>query len=343
MKSRRWWLVAVGLAVVIGGWFLARTRQSGGPEHHAAPNRGPSEVAAGYVGRETCATCHQAEAERWRGSDHDLAMQVADEHTMLGNFEGEGAKQKHYGVTSTFSKRGNRYHVETDGPDGKLHTYPIAYTFGVRPLQQYLIEFPGGRYQALSVSWDSRPAAEGGQRWFHLYPNERVPAGDELHWTGSQQNWNFMCAECHSTALEKHYDPTADRYATTWSEINVSCEACHGPGSAHVEWAKAHAAGGAGTPADPTKGLRVLLREDAPVEWSFAPKAEIAHRAPPSAFRAEVETCARCHARRALLTENYVHGHPILDTHRITLLDDPLYYDDGQIRGEVYEYGSFLQ
>ena len=345
-SGRRRWLIllVIGAVAAPGVWFLVRALRPSDMVSPSAPGPGAGEIAAGYVGRETCAGCHQAEAERWRGSDHDLAMDVANEQTVLGNFAGEGAKQKHYAVTSTFSKRGGRYQVETDGPDGKLHTYPIAYTFGVRPLQQYLIEFPSGRYQALSVSWDSRPTAEGGQRWFHLYPNESIPFDDELHWTGAQQNWNFMCAECHSTALEKHYDPAADRYATTWSEIDVSCEACHGPGSAHVDWAKAHAGAGAGAgSADPTKGLRVLLREATPVEWSFAPKSEIAHRSPPPAFRAEVETCARCHARRAVLSENYVHGRPILDTHRISLLDDPLYYDDGQIRGEVYEYGSFLQ
>ena len=135
-------------------------------------------------------------------------------------------------------RRDGKYFVNTDGPDGKLRDFEIKYTFGVRPLQQYLIELPGGRMQALSIAWDSRPKAAGGQRWFHLYPGQGIKAGDWLHWTSGGQNWNFTCAECHSTNLRKNFDPKTDAYKTTWSELNVACEACHGPGSNHVAWAR---------------------------------------------------------------------------------------------------------
>ena len=155
-------------------------------------------------------------------------MEEATADTVLGNFG--DASFTHFGVTSTFFKRDGKFFVRTDGPDGKLHEYPIAYTFGVYPLQQYLIAFPGGRYQALNVCWDARPAKEGGQRWFHLYPKEEVSFRDPLHWTGAYQNWNFMCAECHSTNVKKGYSAATNSYATTWSELDVSCEACHGPG-----------------------------------------------------------------------------------------------------------------
>ena len=142
------------------------------------------------------------------------------------------------GVTSRFYRKGDGFFVETEGPDGQLQEYKIDYTFGVYPLQQYLIAFPGGRWQALSLAWDTRPKEQGGQRWFHLYPDEKIPVGDELHWTGINQNWNWMCADCHSTNLVRGYDLKSDSYHTTWSALNVSCEACHGPGSAHVAWAK---------------------------------------------------------------------------------------------------------
>ena len=104
------------------------------------------------------------------------------------------------------SRRDGKFFVNTDGPDGKLADYEIKYAFGVRPLQQYLIELPGGRMQALGIAWDSRPKAQGGQRWFHLYPGQNIKAGDPLHWTGIEQNWNFQCAECHSTNLRKNFD-----------------------------------------------------------------------------------------------------------------------------------------
>jgi hypothetical protein len=192
---------------------------------------------AEFVTTKVCAGCHAKEYKAWKGSHHDLAMQEASEKTVLGNFA--DAKFNYAGIASTFLKRDGKFFVNTDGPDGKLADYEIKYTFGVTPLQQYLIQFPGGRLQALGIAWDSRSKERGGQRWFHLYPKENIRAGNPLHWTGIDQNWNYQCAECHSTNLKKRYDASKAVYDTTWSEINVSCEACHGPGSAHVEWAAA--------------------------------------------------------------------------------------------------------
>ncbi|MDH3793407.1 MAG: cytochrome c family protein, partial [Rhodospirillales bacterium] len=202
-----------------------------------AGQQAPSGKAPSYVTKAVCAECHGSQVRAWTGSHHDLAMQEASAATVLGDFD--DAVISHFGVTSRFFRRDGGFYVRTDGPDGVLRDYRIDYTFGVTPLQQYLVAFPDGRYQALGLAWDTRPAAEGGQRWFHLYPNEAIPPGDELHWTARLQNWNGQCAECHSTRLRKGYDPQADSFATTWSEIDVSCEACHGPGSAHVAWARA--------------------------------------------------------------------------------------------------------
>src|SRR6266850_693964 len=184
-----------------------------------------ADAPASFVGEKVCASCHEPEAALWQGSHHEEAMAVADETTVLGNFG--GATLTHYGVTSTFYKKDGKFHVRTDGPDGTLQDYEIAYTFGVYPLQQYLIAFPGGRYQALGVAWDSRPLEQGGQRWFHLYPDQDIKAGDPLHWTGLNQTWNYMCADCHSTDLHKNFDLATNSYETSWAEINVACEACH--------------------------------------------------------------------------------------------------------------------
>ncbi len=291
-----------------------------------------------FMGWETCAECHQTEFELWTGSHHDLAMQVADETTVLGDFD--DATFTHFGVTSTFYQRDGKFLVRTDGPDGELREYEVAYTFGVTPLQQYLIVFPNGRYQALSIVWDTRPADEGGQRWFHLYPDEPVPYDDALHWTGPNQNWNYMCAECHSTDLRKNYNLEQNSYRTTWAEINVSCEACHGPGSLHVEWA-------AGDQDEerygPNEGLTLQLSHTRGGAWEFAPGASIAHRTRRLESRTQIETCARCHSRRGTIVDDYEYGRPLLDTHLPRVLEENLYHVDGQILDEVYVYGSFRQ
>src|SRR5215472_17003914 len=129
-----------------------------------------------FVGTETCAQCHQSKADLWRRSQHRLAMAHATDQSVLADFN--DTSFDYDGVHSRFYRRDNKYFVETDGPDGKLSEFEIRYTFGVDPLQQYLIKFPDGRIQALSIAWDSRPKEQGGQRWFHLYPNENVGHDD---------------------------------------------------------------------------------------------------------------------------------------------------------------------
>ena len=265
-------------------------------------------------------------------------MQAADSLTVLGDFR--NATFRHGSVTTTFHRRGAAYVVRTDGQDGRLADFEVRYTFGVYPLQQYLLELPGGRLQALSIAWDARPGTEGGQRWFHLYPREQIAHGDELHWTGPQQNWNFMCADCHSTDLERNYDAATRSYRTSWSDMDVSCEACHGPGSAHVEWARR--AAGRKPRAGDSMGLTVSFRERKARAWAVNPATGSArpHAGP---LTAEIQTCAPCHSRRTLVATGYRPGSPFYDHYLPDHLDTTLYFPDGQQREEVYEWGSFLQ
>ncbi len=292
-----------------------------------------------YVGRAQCVSCHAEQNARWTGSHHDLAMQEATEASVLGDFD--DAEFEQFGVVSRFYREDGRFMVRTDGPDGKLRDYAIKYSFGVYPLQQYLIEFPGGRLQALDIGWDSRPEEQGGQRWFHLHPHDPVRHDDVLHWTGPNLNWNYMCADCHSTNLRKGYDAASDTYHTTWSEIDVSCEACHGPGSNHVQWAEAQAKGE--TSSLPDMGLTVRLDERASVAWPIDPATGKARRSTPRTTSREIQVCARCHSRRGQMTDEHIAGQPFLDGFRPALLTEGLYYPDGQIQDEVYVWGSLLQ
>ncbi|MGD9297442.1 MAG: multiheme c-type cytochrome, partial [Chromatiales bacterium] len=223
-----------------------------------------ASTPADYIGREACVDCHKEQGMQWAGSHHDLAMQEATADTVLGNFD--DASLTHYGITSSFFRKDDRFMVRTEGPEGKLQDYEVAYTFGVYPLQQYLVPFPDGRLQALPLAWDSRSKEESGQRWFHLYPDERLAPGDVLHWTGPDQNWNYMCAECHSTNLKKNFDQASNTFNTTWSEINVSCEACHGPGSQHVAWARKEPGS---EKFSETMGLVVRFDERKDVVWTM--------------------------------------------------------------------------
>jgi tetratricopeptide (TPR) repeat protein len=272
-----------------------------------------AKPATTFVGRERCISCHEEAYERWTGSDHDRAMAVADDSTVLGDFN--DATYDHGGATTRFYRREGKYLVHTEGPNGEMGEFEIAYVFGVEPLQQYLIPFSGGRLQALSIAWDVER-----DRWFHLYPDQEIPPDDWLHWTRGGQNWNGMCAECHSTNLLKGYDATAKTFNTSWSEIDVSCEACHGPGSRHVAWAD----------------IPPIARPEAASYELVIPTSGISSRQ-------QVELCAHCHSRRTELGD-YVHSRmDLLDNLLPAVLREELYFPDGQILDEVYVYGSFVQ
>jgi len=302
------------------------------------------DAPARYVGRKSCIECHQQAYEDWKGSDHDWAMRPATDDNVLGDFS--GVEFTAFGVRSRFFKRDGKYYVHTDGPDGQMRDYPIAYTFGHEPLQQYLIELDRGRLQCLSIAWDSRPESEGGQRWYHLYAHETgIDHEDELHWTRPSQNWNTMCASCHSTDLQKNYDLATDTYHTTWFEMNVSCETCHGPGSKHIEWANASGLSAwfgydhenMGLIAD-LKTPENRLRPE-PIDEQGNWKMTIHD----TTHDVQLDSCAPCHSRRSQISESPHQGMDLLQTHVPQTLEQGLYFPDGQILDEVYVYGSFKQ
>lgn len=341
-RSPRWPVaVAVGLVAgltAVGVWrWRAASRGSDGTS--GAPPVVPVHTAT-YVGAEACAGCHREAYDAWHASQHAEAMAAPSADTVEGRFDGRSFR--HGQVDTRFSQHAGRYWIRTDDADGTLRDFVVRYTFGVFPLQQYLLEQPRGRLQALSIAWDNRPKAAGGQRWFSLYPHDSIDHADPLHWTGREQNWNFMCADCHSTNVRKGYDAATDTFQTTWSAVNVTCEACHGPGSEHVAWAtRAKTAGARTTATD--DGLTVHLTERDGVQWTVSPATGQPVRSAPRTTSREIEMCAVCHSRRAQFADGYVAGDAIGDFYEPATLQPGLYFPDGQQRDEVYIYASFLQ
>ncbi|MEM8866141.1 MAG: multiheme c-type cytochrome [Planctomycetota bacterium] len=301
-----WLLGAIGLLGIAGGIYA--------DWHRTAPT--DALTNATYVGRQSCVDCHQQEHADWTGSHHDLAMDVATDESVLGDFN--DVTYERLGVTTRFFRDGERFMVNTEGPDGEYADFEVKYTFGVDPLQQYMIEFEDGRVQVLRVSWDTHRG-----EWFYVYPpdvvEERIEPGDPLHWTGITQNWNTTCAICHSTNLQKNYDLATNTYETTYSEIDVSCEECHGPASLHVELATANS-----------------------LFWDRQHGYGLAKLKSPDATT-QIETCAKCHSRRNAVHGDFRPGTPLLDVYEPALLREGLYHADGQILDEVYVYGSFVQ
>ncbi len=271
-----------------------------------------SSAEVSFITSEACAKCHKKEYEEWQTSHHARAMAVATEETVLGDFnDAVFVKQ---GVESRFFRRDGRFFVYTRGPEGKMAEFEITHTFGWYPLQQYLIPFSGGKMQCLPIAWDSKE-----KLWFHLYPDLDLDPEEWIYWTNQGQNWNSMCADCHSTELQKNYDPLAETYDTKWAEINVGCEACHGAGSRHAAWGK-------------MPEMARVQSDDGLLVKTSGIRSEL-----------QVDLCAPCHSRRSMLGDYKHQQQKLLDTEIPRLLEDGLYYPDGQIRDEVYVYGSFVQ
>lgn len=284
----------------------------------------PEDVSATFVGRSSCVQCHQKEAQAFENSHHDLAMDLATDQTVLGDFN--NATIEHDGMTSRMFRDGARFMVNTEGPTGELQDFEVKYVFGVDPLQQYMVEFDRTddmlpteipRVQVLRISWDTH-----NKKWFYLRPPDvadKLAPDDPLHWTGIAQRWQTMCADCHSTNLKTNFDAQSVTYKTTFSEIDVSCEACHGPGSVHVDLASARS-----------------LFWDRKLGYGL-------NQLKGESSEPQLQTCAQCHSRRGLIAGDFHGGDTYHEHFRQELLQPDTYFDDGQIKDEVYVYGSFVQ
>jgi tetratricopeptide (TPR) repeat protein len=268
---------------------------------------------ASFVGSASCIECHKQEYDLWQNSHHDEAMKVADSTTILADFSNTTFTYK--GVKSSFYQKNGGYYVNTIGEDGNYSDYKIVYTFGYTPLQQYIVKYPNGEYNCLLTAWDTVE-----EKWFHLQPDLDLKHDEWINWTGGSQRWNTMCADCHSTNLQKNYDESAGIFNTTFSEINVACEACHGPSSGHVSYFK--------------------KQEENEANGVLPPEMYMGSAVPPKEL---VDKCARCHSRRGNLTPYFDYTGNFMDHYFPRMLEEPLYEQDGQIRDEVYVYTSFIQ
>jgi len=292
---------------------------------------------AEYIGSTECPGCHQTQFNAWQGSHHDMAMRHAAKDSVKGDFSNQKLVESN--KTNRFFKKGDEYWVNIAGADGKFTDYQIKYTFGFEPLQQYMVEFSDGRIQLIPFAWDTRPASEGGQRWFNLYP-EQSKKHQEFFWTNTGQNWNYMCADCHSTNVEKNFDVEKNTYNTTFSEVNVGCEACHGPASEHISWANNSAKNN--TKNWPHTGFTRDLSK-AVSNWVSSP--ERTTLAPENLNHTDQTlVCAQCHSRHVQISNNdHVSSKAFGERYLLNLMEPRLYYPDGQIFDEVFVYGSFLQ
>ncbi|MFY8350971.1 tetratricopeptide repeat protein [Pseudoalteromonas sp. SSM20] len=276
-----------------------------------------------------CVSCHQSQVKDWQTSHHFHAMEKPNATSVLGNFDNVTFPFQNTQVR--FFKDGENYAIEMPNLAGEMTRYHVAYTFGYLPLQQYMFDFGNGHYQFFPFAWDSREKAEGGQRWFVLHPEQK--AQDEFHWSQKGQNWNHMCADCHSTEFKKNFDLSTNTFNSSYSAINVSCNACHGNSEQHLKWAN-------GDNTINNKGFDINIGQQTPLFKSDSNgKMTSVQVLEPSE---QVPMCASCHGRRSNLSDRQ-HPHDFLNVFQPALITSELYQVDGQVWDENYVWGSFAQ
>lgn len=310
------WLIFLGVAVAIAlaVWLVrektGKTNRSSSPATSSTSSvlEPDQKVFAQYAGSESCRSCHEEIFKLWEKSNHGLAERPVQSARDRVAFD--PPRTLHHGSQSSgFAWTNGSATVTSVGLSGQPETHAVARVIGNDPLRQFLVSFPGGRFQTLEASYDPHT-----NEWFNVYGHEDRKPGEWGHWTGRGMNWNYMCAGCHNTRLRKNYDPASDSYSTTMAEMSVGCESCHGPLKAHNDWQKQFGKSGR---KDPT--------------LTASPRGQI------------LDNCGFCHARRSDLTGDFKPGDPFTEHFDLALVDSSdRYYPDGQVRDEDYEYGSFL-
>jgi len=308
--------IIAAIALGFGIWISQRPGNSPTPSASIATTTGivprfqltpEATVFATYAGTETCRECHQAAFDKWKDSHHALAEREIDPKLDREAFD-PAREINHGSQISKAHAEAGRFELTTAGFKSTNETFTPARVIGVDPLRQFLISTERGRWQTAELTYDPKM-----HEWFDVFGNEdRVP-GEWGHWTGRGMTWNQMCAACHNTRVRKDYDPATDTYATRMAERSVGCEACHGPLRSHVDWQKKYR----GQKGDPS--LLKFSRDQV------------------------LDTCGSCHARRGELTGDFKPGDKFFDHFQLTIPDESdIFYPDGQVRDEDYEFTSFL-
>jgi len=186
-----------------------------------------------YVGSSACQTCHPDEFTSWRRALHLQMTKPIAEARVEGDFS-PGTHLEQNGRAYTMEVHDGRYAIAVSHAGRPAEKFQVDYTLGSHRFQGYLSKLPDGRIYVLPVFWHTE--AKRWIDWKEIAPVPDHPTQD------LRQIWNITCVNCHATNLARNYNPATRTYATTWTEMGIGCEACHGPASAHVavatEWDK---------------------------------------------------------------------------------------------------------
>ncbi len=156
-----------------------------------------------YVGSDQCKLCHLEHYDSWRTTLHSRTLQ-----DVTKNRDALITEINPTLVRADLKDLGKDLRVPLD----KVYIpneNDIRYTIGIQWKQQFLVEKNGALYIA-PIQYNA---------WTNKWVNYHEDDWDK-------RPWIRKCGGCHATGV--------DLEKNTFSEPDIGCEACHGPGSQHV-------------------------------------------------------------------------------------------------------------
>jgi predicted CXXCH cytochrome family protein len=269
-----------------------------------------------YLGSQSCARCHDVEHTQWKNSLHIKMTKPVAEATIAGDFR-DGTKFADHDRSYTFGMKAGKPFVTVAFGDRAPETFTVDYTLGAKRYQGYLSMLPEGRIYVLPVFWHV-----ASKRWVDW--KEITPIPDGAH--DIRQIWNQNCFNCHGTNIVQGYDIAAKQYRSTWTEMGIGCEACHGPGREHLalmeEWEKDPASKPKYDNSSKNRQLSDTLK-------IFSTRS--------SEPRRIYDTCAYCHGNKNNVFVGFKGGDNYADYAMPFLISEPL--PDFDYQGEFWPDG----
>ena len=283
------------------------------PQDSSPRTQGPT---SDYLGSQSCAKCHDVEHTQWKNSLHIKMTKPVADATIVGDFR-DGTTFADHDRSYTFGMKNGRPVVSVSFGGRPAETFAVDYTLGAKRYQGYLSTLPEGRIYVLPVFWHI-----ASKRWVDW--KEITPIPDGAH--DIRQIWNANCFNCHGTNIVQGYDLNEKKYRSTWTEMGIGCEACHGPGREHVALMEAWEQNPAAKPKYDNSSKNRQLSD---VIKIFSTRS--------SEPRRIFDTCSYCHGNKNNVFVGFKGGDNYSDYAMPFLISEPI--PESDLQGEFWPDG----
>jgi predicted CXXCH cytochrome family protein len=194
----------------------------------------------GFVSSNSCQACHPGQYDTWHQSYHRTMTQPASPRSILAPLD-----------NVVLENRGRKYHVQRIGDEHWVDMVDPDWEHDRRDKQlsvnvpnpprvrKRIVMTTGSHHQQTWWVAGNQPRKLYNLPFMYLIEDRRIVPREDVFLRPPNAGrsfdvWNNNCIECHSVAGEQNYKSDIGVYDTAVAELGISCEACHGPGAAHI-------------------------------------------------------------------------------------------------------------